>query len=163
MFALGRIVKHRASKPGDYDPDGRLSADTKFDNGLSRDETAFVFAYWALFPAPLFFSCDLTAMDDFTLALATNDELLEINQDYPARPATFEDRADGVRVARRRLSGGREALGFFNPSDAEAAFDWPFGRRRRLRDPLARRDLGAADMLSVRVPAHGVRLVVCDP
>ena len=36
---------------------------------------------WCLLAAPLIFSGDITRMDDFTLSLLTNDEVIEVDQD----------------------------------------------------------------------------------
>lgn len=160
MFCLGRNTMERPFGEKDLDADGRLSADPKFDNRLTRDETIFAFAYWALFPTPLVLSCDLTSLDGMTLDLLSNDEMIAINQDYPAKMAAFEDRTDGVRVARRVLSDGRIAWGFFNTSDRTSSFTYPLGRVFALRDPLALRDLGAGDALDLSVPPHGVKVAV---
>jgi alpha-galactosidase len=36
---------------------------------------------WALLAAPLLIGCDISRMDDFTLNLLTNSEVLDVNQD----------------------------------------------------------------------------------
>jgi alpha-galactosidase len=36
---------------------------------------------WSLMSSPLLISCELEKLDEFTLRLLTNDEVLDINQD----------------------------------------------------------------------------------
>ncbi|MHA1821204.1 MAG: glycoside hydrolase family 27 protein [Promethearchaeota archaeon] len=75
---------------------------------------------WSLLSAPLLLSCDLTKLDDFTLNLLTNDEVLEVDQDPLGIPA------DRIKVKRglfglmhsevwaKDLEDGSKAVGFFN-------------------------------------------------
>ena len=48
---------------------------------LSPDEQYVHMSLWSILSAPLLVGCDLSLMDDFTLSLLTNREVLEINQD----------------------------------------------------------------------------------
>lgn len=52
------------------------SSKTRF----TPDEQVTLLTLWAIFRSPLFFGGDLTKMDDATLALITNDEVLAVNQ-----------------------------------------------------------------------------------
>jgi len=47
---------------------------------LSHDEQTTVMTLWCIFRSPLIFGGDLTKMDDFTLSLITNDEVLAVDQ-----------------------------------------------------------------------------------
>jgi hypothetical protein len=47
---------------------------------FTPDEQVTVMTLWSIFRSPLFFGGDLTKMDDTTLALITNDEVLAVNQ-----------------------------------------------------------------------------------
>ena len=47
---------------------------------FTPDEQVTLLTLWAIFRSPLFFGGDLTKMDDATLALITNDEVLAVNQ-----------------------------------------------------------------------------------
>ena len=42
---------------------------------------------WCLLSAPLLIGCDMAALDDFTRALLTNGEVLDVNQDPLGKPA----------------------------------------------------------------------------
>ena len=166
--------------PGHWnDPDmlvvGRLGWGEIRDNQLTVDEQVTHVTLWSLLAAPLLIGCVLTEMDDVTLRLLCNDEVLAIDQDILGRPARCvrEQRqtAPGGRMTHyahvyaRPLADGSMAVGLFNranePADIEAA--WPeldLVGPRRVRDVWARRDLDRADgRLRLRVPAHGARLL----
>ena len=60
--------------------------------------------------APMLLGCDLAQMDDFTLSLLTNDEVLAINQDVLGKQAT-QISNDGDRVVyAKTLSDGSYAV-----------------------------------------------------
>ena len=48
---------------------------------LTPDEQYTHISLWCLLSAPLLIGCDLAQLDDFTLGLLTNDEVLDVNQD----------------------------------------------------------------------------------
>ena len=160
MFALGRMMLNRPATGAEMKGRRGLPDDTRFNNWMNQDEQAFHFVYWIVFPTPLFLSCDLTSLDDFTRDLVGNEELIEINQDYPAKAAAFEDRPDEVRVATRRLSDGRMVWAFFNYSEEPRSFVFPLGGEYALRDPMGGRDLGSGDSLDIALPIHGVKIAV---
>ncbi len=47
---------------------------------FSKDEQFTLMSLWAIAQSPLMFGGDLTQMDDFTLSLLTNDQVLAVNQ-----------------------------------------------------------------------------------
>lgn len=76
---------HRA-KPGNWnDPDmlvlGIVGWGNPHQTKLKPDEQYLHFSLWSLFSAPLLIGCDLEKMDDFTLSLLTNNEVIAVNQD----------------------------------------------------------------------------------
>ena len=88
--------------------------------------------------SPLMIGCDMSALDDFTYALLTNDEVIEIDQDPLGKGAELVGSIGVVEVWTRPLSGGGWALALFNPSavdkDVEcdlAAFGLPADRAPR--------------------------------
>ena len=158
MLAVGdmRIRRNesevRSPRPGET-PDPRLR------NRLTHDELEFHFCWWAIIPTPLFLSCDVFNMDEFTYNLVTNEDLLEINQDYPAQPATFQDFAGGTRrLWTRQLSDGRTVLGFFNIGDVEWQVAHPLPAEAVVRDVLAAADLGRKSELSLALKPHSCKV-----
>jgi alpha-galactosidase len=47
---------------------------------FTRDEQYTLMSLWCIFRSPLMFDGDLTRMDDFTLSLITNDEVIAVDQ-----------------------------------------------------------------------------------
>ena len=47
---------------------------------FSRDEQFTLMSLWSIARSPLMIGADLTKLDDFTLSLLTNDEVLAVNQ-----------------------------------------------------------------------------------
>lgn len=158
MLAVGdmRILRKesevRSPRPGET-PDPRLR------NRLTPDELAYHFCWRAIIPTPLFLSCDIFNMDAFTYNLVTNEDLLEINQDYPAQPASFEDFDGGTRrLWTRRLSDGRMVLGFFNIADSEWQVIHALHGAAEVRDVLPGSDLGRMSSLSFALRPHSCRV-----
>jgi alpha-galactosidase len=59
---------------------------------LTADEQYSHVSAWCLMSVPLLLGCDLTKLDDFTLSLLTNDEVISVNQDPLGRQATVVSR-----------------------------------------------------------------------
>ena len=79
--------------PGHWnDPDmlvvGKLGWGPKIrPTKLSHNEQITHITLWSMLAAPLLIGCDLTQLDDFTRALLTNPEVLEVSQDSLGRQA----------------------------------------------------------------------------
>jgi len=58
--------------------------------------------------------CDLTQLDDFTRALLTNPEVLEVSQDSLGDQAVEIARDGDARVYAEKLADGTKAVGLFN-------------------------------------------------
>jgi alpha-galactosidase len=83
---------------------------------LTPDEQYTHISVWALVASPLLIGCDLTQLDEFTLGLLTNDEVIAVNQDELGKQATqiAEDLETGTCVLARPLADGTYAVGLFN-------------------------------------------------
>ncbi len=68
--------------------------------------------YGPSFPPHLLLGCDMTAIDDFTLGLLTNPEVIAVNQDPLVAPATKLTVPNG-QIWYKKLYDGSYALGFF--------------------------------------------------
>ena len=94
-----------------------------------------------------------------TLALLTNEELLDINQDDLGAAARLVSGSDGdVRVYERDLADGGLAVAFFNASDEAAEISYTATTRMWGRDVLAQADLDDDAQIRAVVPAHGTRI-----
>ena len=142
---------------------------------LTPDEQYAHMSLWCLLSAPLLLGCDLAQLDEFTLGLLTNDEVLAVNQDALGRQATQFSNIDGKVIYAKTLEDGSYAVGLFNRGDALAtiALRWgPWGNLPtervgmafRVRDLWRQQDLGTfTDSFEVPVAPHGVVLVRLIP
>ena len=109
--------------PGHWnDPDMLMVGVVGFGNThpthLKPNEQIVHLSMWCLLSAPLLIGCDMTKLDPFTLALLTNDEALEIDQDPLGKPADLisKDAGDDGEVWARPLFDGTHAVGLVNPN-----------------------------------------------
>ncbi|MBO5763580.1 MAG: hypothetical protein J6R85_06870, partial [Lentisphaeria bacterium] len=126
---------------------GDVSGITKCtENRLTENEKITHMAVWAYMASPLQLSCDLGNIDALTMALFTNEELLDINQDEAGKGAVAEVDEGSARVYCREMANGDLAVAFINAGeeDCEMVFQRP-GMNRPVRDVLARQDLGEMD------------------
>jgi alpha-galactosidase len=128
---------------------------------LTQNEQVLHMSLWALQAAPLFIGADLSKLDDFTLGLLTNDEVIDVDQD-PLGKAARRVWSDARReIWARPLYDGTLAVGLFNRGLAPATVevDWTqLGLRgsQPVRDLWRRQDLGVfAEKFSATVPRHG--------
>ncbi len=80
------------------------------------------FALWCLYQSPLMIGCDIRNLNEATLSLLKNRELLAIDQDEEARPPIFfcGNSESNVVGMFKHLSGGEYAFAFVNYSDRDA-------------------------------------------
>jgi alpha-galactosidase len=116
---------------------------------------------WCLLSSPLLIGCDMSQMDAFTLALLSNDEALDVNQDPLGKPAGRRAQDGAGEVWARPLYDGTTAVGLLN-SGAEPTTvtvrwtDIGVKGRQPVRDLWLHKEVGSfEDRYSVEVPAHG--------
>jgi alpha-galactosidase len=136
---------------------------------LTPDEQYSHVSLWSLVAAPLIFSGDITRLDDFTLSLLTNDEVIEVDQDPLGRPGRRVAQTDNLEVWARELEDGSMAVGLFNRGDKEAVVtarwkDLGLRGNQIVRDLWQQKDLGTfAGQFQSSVPRHGVVLIRIRP
>lgn len=143
---------------------------------FTRDEQITLMTLWSIFRSPLMTGSDFTKMDDWTLSLYTNEELLDVNQRsrntrvlYQPMPARFD-------VSESELSGETQIwtsdsedgkfhyLAFFNLSDTPQRVSVELKRvgltgKAIVRDIWAKEDLGSFEILLQReIKPHGAGL-----
>lgn len=180
-----------ATAPGKYnDPDmlvvGKLGQGwgaKVHDSYLTPDEQYSHISLWCLLSAPMLIGCDMGNMDDFTLNLLTNNEVIAVNQDSLVAPASKIIVENG-QIWSKKLSDGSYAVGFFqmNPyfilwdqDKAEAIqmknYDFRLNLKKLgitgkavVRDLWRQKDLGLFNgYFQTKVPYHGVTLVKVTP
>lgn len=136
---------------------------------LTPNEQLTHISLWCLLSSPLLIGCDMSGMDPFTLALLTNDEVLDVNQDPLGKPAGRVMQTGQTEVWSRPLFDGTTAVGLFNRGRKAATVKvqwpdlWPNGgmpERVPVRDLWQHKDLGEqSGGYEATVPAHGVVLI----
>ena len=163
---------HRYGGPGGWnDPDylllGYLSnwKGQTVPTPLTPNEQYSHLSLWCLLAAPLIFSGDITRLDDFTLNLLTNDEVIEVDQDPLGRPGRRVSKDGDLEVWARPMEDGSLAVGLFNRGEGLKVIEakWEdLGVRgpQKVRDLWRQRDVGIADSkFEAYVARHGVVLV----
>jgi alpha-galactosidase len=132
---------------------------------LTPDEQYTHISLWCLLASPLLIGCDMTKLDDFTLSLLSNDEVLAVDQDPLAQQAS-RVADDGLQqVWAKDMEDGSKAVGLFNlsRSDIQVVAEWSelgLAGKQRVRDLWRQKDLGEfSDQFETTVPPHGVVLV----
>ncbi|WP_322610278.1 putative Ig domain-containing protein [Pontiella agarivorans] len=132
---------------------------------LGADEQYAHISLWALWSCPLLIGCPIEMMDDFTLGLLTNSEVLAINQDERGIPGYSIDLADDIEVVVKELADGSRAFGMFNKGTVKqtVSIDWKavgLNGPQRFRDVWRQKDIGTFDHhFSAAVRPHGVVLI----
>jgi alpha-galactosidase len=132
---------------------------------LSPNEQYTHMSLWCLLAAPLIFSGDITRLDDFTLSLLTNDEVIDVDQDPLGKPAHRIAKDAEREVWAREMEDGSRAVGLFNRGDSETTItakwsDLGISGRWIVRDLWRQKDLDACKTeFSAKVLRHGVILV----
>jgi alpha-galactosidase len=127
----------------------------------------------------------MSQMDEFTLNLLTNDEVIDIDQDILGKQAKRVVLENGYEVWVKDLEDGSKAVGLFNTGRVKEAadyFSWDgeavsntlsvsatfkelgINGKQVVRDLWRQKDLGEfSDKLEMEVPYHGVVFVKVTP
>lgn len=136
---------------------------------LTPDEQYSHISLWCLWGSPMIIGTPIERLDEFTLGLLTNDDVLEINQDPLGKQATRVEVGNGGEILVKELEDGAKAVGLFNvgTKETEVSVSWSNAGvtgRQRVRDLWRQKDLGDfADSFGAKVAPHGVVLVKLVP
>jgi alpha-galactosidase len=170
-IGFGQNGHEKFAGPGHWnDPDmlvvGRVGwGPNLHPSKLRPHEQVTHISLWCLLSSPLLIGCDMSQLDEFTVALLTNDEVLALNQDPLGRPAGRVKQEGAREVWTRPLDDGTLAVGLFNRgfSAAEVEANWSdlqLDGQQAVRDLWLHKDLGEfTGKFSATVPPHGTVLV----
>lgn len=177
-FELNRIfevalknAEHRAySKPGAWnDPDyiqiGMIGnaqgmGEPRLCPLTPNEQYAFM-SLWCLMAAPLFYSGDMSRLDEFTLNVLCNPEVIDVDQDPLGQSAKVVPLAGDTFAMVKDLEDGSKAVGLFNRGEMPATVtvnwsDLGLAGRQKVRDLWRQADAGTAEtQYTARVPRHG--------
>jgi alpha-galactosidase len=162
------------SKPGSWnDPDyiqiGYIGDATKMGlPQLTPMPPAMQYAYmslWCLMASPLVYSGDMSKLDEFTINVLCNPEVIDIDQDTLGKSGKVTMLPNNCFVMVKELADGSKAVGLFNRGKEaiEVAADWnmlQLSGKQRVRDLWRQKDLGMfQEKFGSMVPAQGVVMV----
>ena len=136
---------------------------------LTPNEQYAHVSLWCLVAAPLIFSGDITRLDDFTVGLLNNDEVIDVDQDPLGRPGRRVAVEGETEVWAKDMEDGSKAVGLFNRGEmaADVRVKWTdlgLAGSRQVRDLWRQQDLGVfPDLFHTNVPRHGVALLRVRP
>ena len=158
------------SAPGAWnDPDMLCVGCVAWNDGkpcrLAPNEQYTHVSMWSMMCAPMMIGCDLAAMDEFTLSLLTNDEVIELNQDELGAAAAPVDKDDAFWYWAKPMSDGSIAVALVNLSPLEHEGKFCFIRQGmtgkwRVRDVWRQADEGVFEKcFRAFVPGHATKLI----
>jgi alpha-galactosidase len=173
-IGLSNARHDQYAKPGQWnDPDyiliGWVGQARKQSEGkpttLTPNEQYSYMSMWCLMAAPLVFSGDMDKLDDFTLGILCNAEVIEVDQDPLGEQAPIIQRTDDYFIMAKDMEDGSRAVGLFNtsPTEMNIAIPWMdlgIEGPHHVRDLWRQKDLGVYNnQFEAKVPRHGVALV----
>lgn len=159
------------SQPGHWnDPDMLIVGQVGWGENLhptrlTPDEQYTHISLWCLLSSPLLIGCDISKLDDFTLNLLSNDEVLAIDQDALGKGAMQVIKTGNYQVWMKDLEDGTKAIGIFNLSEKyqTISINWDGilpDKKYNVRDLWREKNLGTfKDAFKTTVTPHGVTLI----
>ncbi|MFA5817275.1 MAG: putative Ig domain-containing protein [Bacteroidales bacterium] len=132
---------------------------------LTPDEQYTHISLWSLLSAPLLLGCDLTRLDNFTLNLITNDEVLAVNQDPLGKQAARNILDGNFQVWSKQLEDGSRAVGIFNLGEESQKYELDLNKlglsgSQVVRDLWRQKEIGTfSGKFGAVVPSHGVVMI----
>ena len=149
--------------------DARNTQAAAHSTSLTHEEQYSYMSMWSLMAAPLIFSGDMTKLDEFTLNVLCNSEVIDIDQDSLGKQGVIVRKTEDEFILIKPLEDGSMAVGLFNLSATPRAIaaDWKelgLTGNQMARDVWRQRDLGSfAETVSGTVLGHSVMLLRLIP
>jgi alpha-galactosidase len=131
---------------------------------LTPNEQYSYMSMWSLMAAPLIFSGDMAKLDEFTLNVLCNSEVIDVNQDPLGKQARIIRKTEKEMVLAKPLEDGSLAVGLFNLDEEERDLQVSWAElgvegEKTIRDLWRQQDFGShTGEFSSRVGRHGVFL-----
>lgn len=110
-------------------------------SGMTITEYRTHMSVWAIAASPLMIGCDLRTIDDESLALLTNDEVIAVNQDRLGAGGRRVKRTGDTEVWRKPLADGTVAIALINRGSTRTTVECSAAEVGLLDAPKATRDL----------------------
>jgi alpha-galactosidase len=135
------------------------------NGGMNEDEYRTHMSLWAILAAPLIAGNDLTKMTPYTVAMLTNREVLEVDQDALGKQGFRVAQEGPFEIWMKPMADGSKIVGLFNRQRSTEQMSVNFSQiglhgPATVRDLWLKKDLGVVeDTFRAYVPRHGVVLV----
>lgn len=132
---------------------------------LTPTEQYSFMSLWALMASPIFYSGDMSKLDEFTLNVLCNSEVIEVNQDPLGQCARIVTLDEDTFLMVKDLADGAIAVGLCNRGDDRVSVtakwsDLGVKGRQPVRDVWRQKNLGRfTGEFKADVPRRGVVLV----
>ncbi len=157
-------------KPGNWnDPDilqvgavGAQSSGKAGKNRLTFEEQKTVMSMWCMLSAPLLIGANMEQLDDATLSLLTNEEIIAVNQDALGKAASLKATIANTELWVKELEDGSLAVGLLNLSNETLTSKFDFSSlqlkgKYKIRNLWEKKDLGIFENeIETTIPAHGI-------
>ncbi len=136
---------------------------------LSPNEQYSYMSLWSIMASPLFFSGDMQKLDEFTLNVLCNPEIIEVNQDPLGRQGYPVILTDEQEIWKKPMEDGSIVMGLFNRGQMQRkiSFKWQdvgIEGPQKVRDLWRQKDLGVYEnSFQMPVPRHGVMMIRMYP
>lgn len=171
---LSNARHYEYAKPGQWnDPDYILIGWVGNAHGmgegkqtpLTGNQQYQYMSMWSLMAAPLIFSGDMTKLDDFTINVLCNAEIIDVNQDSLGKQGRIIKQTEDYFVMVKDMEDGSKAVGLFNTSPIEGVVavdlkEIGIEGKCKVRDLWRQKDIGTVkDTFETKVPTRGVVMV----
>lgn len=157
---------HTYAGPGHWNDPDMLEV----GNGvLTNEESKSHFSLWAMLAAPLMAGNDLRNMDQETLEILTNREVIAIDQDTLGVTGHKVVDEGEFEIFQKQLVNDQISYCFFNRRETvhKLNFDWRsfnLNREYQIRDVWQQKNIGTtSNPLNATIPPHGVLHVLLKP
>jgi len=170
-IGFAQAGKEKFAGPGHWnDPDmlvvGKVGWGPKLhDSKLTPSEQYTHITLWSLLASPLLIGCDMTQMDDFTMNLLTNAEVIAVNQDALGKQAGRVYENGFIEAWTKELEDGSIAVGIFNRNEEKKNVtvklsDLKLSGKFAVRDVWRQKNTGSIDKeYKCSIPRHGAVLI----
>ncbi len=133
-------------------------------SNFTEDEQRTMLSLWSVFSSPLMVGCNLPEIDEFTLSLLTNPDVIELDQ--TAKISTELVHNDSLVVWKSEAEHGNDMwYAVFNLSDEElSGYELALPENLKSARELWKGETMALDegKLLLSIPPHGVALLKCE-
>ncbi len=128
------------------------SGNKGWKSGFTQDETRTMISLWSIFRSPMMLGTDLPQLDDFSLSMITNDEIIALNKNPNQAKLVFT--SENMIIWAADCPDGGRYQAYFNISDEEQTINVKLAQDSDvvsgIRDLWEHKDLGASVKVSIR-------------